>query len=153
MHNNRGLFLVHIVASLLNVFVTAGMFPTINKPTRTTNTSSTIIDNIYITGKNINTCFSAILYSYISDHNPILTCFGNKVKCTRKPLTFTTRPMNEHVIARISDDLRSVNWDYLKMLNTNDAYESLTNKLNNLIHKYSSEKTVVIPYNKIIKEP
>ena len=39
------------VASLFNTFVAAGMFPTISKPTQTTNTSSTIIDNIYINGK------------------------------------------------------------------------------------------------------
>ena len=141
------------VASLLDIFVTAGMFPTISKPTRTTNTSSTIIDNIYIKGKNVNTCFSAILYSYISDHNPILTCFGNNMKRTRKPLTFTTRPMNESVIASISNDLHSVDWDYLKMLNVNEAYESLSNKLNHLIQTHSPEKTVVITFNKIIQEP
>ena len=141
------------VESLLNTFVTSGMFPTINKPTRTTNTSSTIIDNIYIKGKALNTCFAAILYSHISDHNPIMTCFGSKVKCTRKPLTFTTRPIHEHGISLITNDLVSIDWNYLKMLNANEAYESFTNKLNGIIETHCPQKTVVIPFNKIIKEP
>lgn len=103
--------------------------------------------------KNTNQCFSAILYSYISDHNPILTCFGNKVKCTRKPLTFTTRPMNEGVMTLIINELHSMDWQFLNTLNVNEAYVSFIEKLNSLIKKHSPEKTVVIPYNKVIKEP
>ena len=52
--------------------MTASLVPTIIHPTRITNHSATLIDNIF---SNIPHIGSGIFYSDISDHLPIFTIF------------------------------------------------------------------------------
>ena len=140
-------------ALLLSTFIMAGMVPTITKPTRITHTSTTLIDNIYVKSNKLNPVFSSVLYSDISDHLPILTCFGEDTKKKRTPLVFKTKIMNDTVMSQITNELNSIDWTYLHELDTNAAYSSYTTKLNATINKFSVEKTIKIPYKKIIREP
>ena len=57
------------------------MLPIINKPTRVTASSATIIDNIYITDNNPNT-FQGLLCTDISDHLPIFYIIKKKSSCS-----------------------------------------------------------------------
>ena len=138
---------------LLDTFIMAGMVPTITKPTRITHTSTTLIDNIYVKSNQLSPVFSSVLHSEISDHLPILTCFGNEINGKRVPLEFKIKPMNDNVLSNITSELKSMNWTYLNELDTNEAYKSFSNKLNATINKFSIEKTVKIPYKRIIREP
>ena len=54
----------------LNTLLSNGLWPTINKPTRIADESSTLIDNIFSNVMNGN-IKSAVIYSDISDHLPI----------------------------------------------------------------------------------
>ena len=56
--------------SLLNVLFPNGFYPRINRPTRITNTSATLIDNIFI-NTHSNNIKSGIWLADISDHFPI----------------------------------------------------------------------------------
>ena len=47
------------------------LFPTINKPTRITATTATLIDNIFAPSSVITNCLSGILMWDISDHFPV----------------------------------------------------------------------------------
>ena len=140
-------------STLLNTFIMAGMIPTITKPTRITHTSTTLIDNIYVKSKQLSPIFSSVLHSVMSDHFPVLTCFGSEQKKNKSPLEFKIKPMNDDIITKIIVELNSLNWTYLNELDTNEAYSSFTTKLNDVINKYSLEKTVKIPYKRIAREP
>ena len=48
-------------------------FPLINKPTRLTETSATLIDNIFCNSIDKSKCFNEIIYTDVSDHFPIFT--------------------------------------------------------------------------------
>ncbi len=62
---------VHSFTSqLLDIFMTNGLAPCITRPTRLTNTSATLIDNIDISAEYCNSCSSGIMISDISDHFP-----------------------------------------------------------------------------------
>ena len=72
--------------ALLDIFLTAGLIPMINKPTRVVHTTATLIDNIYT---NINTIQhtdrkAAILITDISDHYPVLITYRNNTKYDKK---------------------------------------------------------------------
>ncbi|KAK2161796.1 hypothetical protein LSH36_109g00019, partial [Paralvinella palmiformis] len=60
----------------LDTFVTNGFLPTITKPTRFKHTTTTLIDNIYISAKRRSNLHSAILTIDILDHLPVITNVG-----------------------------------------------------------------------------
>ena len=56
------------------------MYPLINRPSRITKTSATLIDNIF--SNDIKTCVtSGLLISDISDHLPVFCCYNNSLSC------------------------------------------------------------------------
>ena len=62
----------------LDINYSNGILPVILKPTRITHETATLIDNFYTS--DISHYESAIILSDISDHLPILICFGQKPK-------------------------------------------------------------------------
>ena len=96
------------IEDLLSIFLTNGLVPTITKPTRITHTSATLIDNIYISLKNKNNVKSAILCSYISDHLPVISCFGNnKPKNKNKQVLIKKRLLTKQTTQIIADTIRN----------------------------------------------
>ena len=76
---------------LLNTFSSYALYPCINKPTRITATSATLIDNTFSNTLNQSNN-SGILYHDVSDHLPIFTISTQLVFKTRyKPIGITYR--------------------------------------------------------------
>ena len=65
---------------LFEIFFSAGLVPTITRPTRITHETATLIDNLYVSGKSIVNLHSGILVADISDHFPVLVFIGNSSK-------------------------------------------------------------------------
>ena len=61
----------------LDYNIDMNMLPTINKPTRITDSSATLIDNIFISGRLQEDYGSGIIISDMSDHLPILVRLNN----------------------------------------------------------------------------
>ena len=55
-------------SDLLNVFFTAGILPTVSRPTRITHTSATVIDNLYIKSQDYGNIHSRIIMSDINQN-------------------------------------------------------------------------------------
>ena len=59
------------ISELMDIFLNAGLLPTITKPTRKTHSTATLINNIYIkTSKEIKLA-SEIILNNLSDHLPV----------------------------------------------------------------------------------
>ena len=139
---------------LLNTFITNGLIPTITKPTRITHTSSTLIDNIYISINNKVHIKSGILCEYISDHFPIIACVGSTKREKRpKPLRITKRQLNETSIQLIGDKIRNTNWNCLSYTDINDSYTKFSDTLSSIIDSVAPEKTTTIPASRVIRNP
>jgi len=138
---------------LLNLFVSIGMLPTINKPTRITHTSATLIDNIYITGKDYDQFTSGIILNDMSDHLPIFTFFGKQKRKEKVPLNFTYRPLDDERIFKIQRQLHQMDWSQLDNLPINNAFESFTNILLKTLDTFAPLKDVTIPHKNIIRDP
>ena len=64
-------------SDFINDMYSKSMFPLINKPTRITKYSATLIDNIYTNNMTDRHGFKqGILYTDISDHLPVYHCLG-----------------------------------------------------------------------------
>ena len=67
----------------INLLFSCNLFPLISKPIRITNTSTTLIDNIYVTN-NLTATHANILYAEILDHFPIYAIFPLSINTPRE---------------------------------------------------------------------
>ena len=107
--------------------------PCINKPTRVTRRSCTLIDNIFCNTiaedtKNV----SGILYNDVSDHFPVFHIdYTNHFDNSRK--TYKNRAYTSENIQRFSDVMQDKNWHHIMDINdTQTAYSTFHNELNDV---------------------
>ena len=84
-----------------------GMFPQINRPSRITEYSATLIDNIF-TNDIASYKVNGLLISDVSDHLPIFSIIKNYV-AERKYVT--KRQLNSVAIDKLKADLLNVDWN------------------------------------------
>ena len=115
-HNNTKHF--------LDTMYSLGLYPLIDKPTRITDNSTTLIDNIFTNELRFNLT-SGIMYNDISDHLPIFAlCEYNISRYNVKEFQFI-RKMNEDTMASFSNEPILQTWEnVLKTDDVNQAYDS-----------------------------
>ena len=85
----------------------------INRPTRNTQTSATLIDNIFTNDMNINEGkVSGVLTTAITDHYPIFHIIKNDKSLNEEEYIWTRKCNNENR-ERFITSIRAVNWDDL----------------------------------------
>ena len=110
----------------LDLILDSGLWPVITRPTRITQRSATLIDNIYIS-KNLQRKFdSAILVDDISDHLPLVALLRQTKITDMSPIEFMSHRLNNTKISRIHLKLRTTDWNGL--LNSDDINDN-TNRL------------------------
>ena len=116
--------------------ITNGFSPKITLPTRVTNNSANLIDNIFYKGHDDDT-ISGIIKSTISDHYPMFTLINyRKPKTTID--TIKTRPINNSNINTFLHDLNKEDWSNLLSLpssQVNEKYNQFITKYSNLFNK------------------
>ena len=101
------------VQEFKNIFAANYCFPLINKPTRLTSTSSSLIDNIYSTIPALaNGCDSGILEISISDHYGIFTVDKNTTILEEKTPTKKRSFCNKNIV-NFCQALRRESWDFV----------------------------------------
>jgi hypothetical protein len=145
-HNNT--------ADLLNIFFACGLVPCITKPTRITHTTATLIDNLYVKPQRESKLHSGIILYELADHLPVFVFSGKESASKSKdPLTFKHRQLNANVMEKIKSNLDGLDWDFLYHMDIDSAYSTFSAKLKNTINHFAPEKTVVIPYKLVIRDP
>jgi hypothetical protein len=145
-HNNT--------SELFNVFITNSLIPLITRPTRVTDHTATLIDNIYTTLETDEQVYSGIILTKtLSDHYPVFSLIGETPKIKTKPLKLENRDFSENNIRNLQNALRDKDWDYLNNLDTEEAFNSFTSILNELIDEKTPIKYVTIPAKWVIKDP
>ena len=140
--------------SFLEFNLDSDLMPTITRPTRVTQKSATLIDNVFISKKLQNNFASSILIDDISDHFPSIVFLRNQKICKKEPLKVRTREINDSKIAELKSKLDSVNWeDRLRELNADDSFNSFHTLLVETVETVLPEKTKTIKYNKVIRDP
>lgn len=99
-------------------------YPLISKPTRITNHSATLIDNIFTNELETNVK-SGILITDISDHFGIFSISNSHSESLSKPSVKLKRKFSEHNISNFSKSLSECNWDSLQQSSSpEESYNS-----------------------------
>ena len=137
----------------LEVNLDKGLYPCINKPTRVTNTSATLIDNIFIDCKLLGRHSSRIKIYDISDHLPTILILDHLVLKTNETIKIQCRDMRECTLNKISTELSGITWETVITENVNDSFNEFHNVLCNIIDRLSPLKTKIVNIAKYWKEP
>ena len=91
--------------------MSSGFHPKITLPTRITDTSNTLIDNI-LTNVYDDKHVSGILINKISDHQPIFTCNNKATPLCKESKYIQIETKHERSLSRFLDDLQVI-WSNL----------------------------------------
>jgi hypothetical protein len=136
----------------LNTLNALALLPLISKPTRITEETATLIDNIFIT--NPHNYNSGIIISDISDHLPIFVTLHNIIndETSHENRQIKYRLINDVGIRNLNDMLNQ--YDFSEIINTNDC-DLAIKQLNLIVDKcYTSccpLKTKTISHKDITK--
>jgi hypothetical protein len=131
------------VSAFVNIMSSHYLFPCIHNPTRVTDVTSTLLDNIF-TNTVKHEIRSAIIYSDISDHYPVAIhvsrqTLNNKAKYSKKPVNSRLYPIT--AINAFNSELASMSWEstYEIVLKDNDpnrAYNCFFNLYKDAFDKH-----------------
>ena len=115
----------HATKYILDTMYSVGLYPLIDRPSRITNHSSTLIDNIFTNAKEYNNV-SGLLVNDITDHLPIFAfCDYPNPKRQEKKLYTKKRVINQNTIDLLADKLSEVDRDNVLNLSEVDlAYNA-----------------------------
>jgi hypothetical protein len=141
-----------------NNLLSHSFLPTIHNPTRISDSSATLIDNIFI-NKTQFTYDSAIIYNDISDHFPIaihlenLTVKRKQIQPNRKTRSFDLNSLERFKVA-----LDSFNWTEIDILteekkDPSGAYEYFHTRYTALFNSCFPEKTFKLSYKHTPRQP
>lgn len=110
----------------------------VNKPTRLTKSSNTIIDHIY---SNLNNVVgTGVIELNISDHFPTYVII-KKQKVKHKKTFFTCRVMKNYSDQKLGEELERIDWsDFYALETPADCWELMYRKLLVVLNKLCPEK-------------
>ena len=116
----------------LNLMYSNVLLPLINRPTRVTCNTATLIDNI-ITNVLDNNCISGIYPTDISDHFPVFhISYSQKHIVTSNPPR-NVRLINNTTLSKFKSKIETTNWvDILNMNNVQEVYDKFIQTLTNI---------------------
>ena len=146
-------FNVHApTGEFINTMMSHSYFPLITYPTRISDSSATLIDNIFV-NTNKFPCKSAIIYNDISDHLPVVAHVEvNFKKNFKLPTTFVKRCINNESLALFNLHLQHNGvWDevYQSLHNSSDpsaAYDCFFKIYNNVFNIYFPQRELKLSH-------
>ena len=119
----------------LNLMLSKSFVPAITKPTRITDTTASLIDNIFVSGTPI--AESGIIVNDISDHFPVFTMLPNITRdhYKEKDRFIGKRDFSETNVNRLREALESTDWS--DIYNSGDVNYSFDKFMEVLLYYYN----------------
>ena len=125
----------------------------INIPTRITESTSTLVDNIFRNNSN-DALLSDIFYVDISDHFPVFSIPSCKASAKNKSKLTTFRKITPSGQGTFKNDIANIEWlDVLQANNSNIAYDLFITKLKTIYERYFPLSKVKIKCKKTKHKP
>lgn len=129
----------------LELMYSFSFFPMINRPTRVTNLSATLIDNIWINELN-EKLTSGIFYTDITDHFPMFSINYN-YKIEKKNSFLNKRVYSNENKEKFKNEISSINWaTVLELDNAQEAFTLFYDKYRAIYDKYFPIHEVKLGY-------
>ena len=130
------------------------LLPCITMPTRVTNKSATLIDNLLISRKLQYSFEPYIILDDLSDHLACLLILKDQQKSLRGSETKVIRNLSSDKIACINSKLTEIDWPTeLSNLMTEESFDYFHSILTRTIDEISPEKTVTVKRKQTPKDP
>ena len=141
-HNNTQEFLENCVEM--------NLLPCITKPTRITNSSTTLIDNIFINIGLRDASMSWIIIEDSSDHFPCLTSIPNLCPDHLVDQYVHKRKFTDKVYTQLECSLNQIGWqELLEHQSCDDSFNTFHDILLSRIDEYAPEKLVKIGHKSV----
>ena len=129
-----------------NIFFSHHLFPLINKPTRETKHTATVIDNIFCNATSpLDICDLGILRPYISDHHGIF-CVMNSEKSRDIKQSYVKRNFTKKSIKEFIRCINRKIWDVIYHCDIQTAFTRFQDVFNLNFEKCFPKKTYMINY-------
>ena len=138
----------------LNMLLDRHLFPTITRPSRITQTSATLIDNIFISAKFQQNYDSGLLVTDTSDHLPIMCLLKQTRIVDKTPLTFKSRSLTDEKLNIVKNKLYLEDW--YGLLNKSDVDENfnlLNDKISSTLDEVAPVRTITVSARRRFIEP
>ena len=101
-----------LTSDFVNAMFSMSFIPLVNRPTRVTDSSATIIDNIFTNTVHMDICITGILPTDITDHFPVFHLVNHHIAEKQQPEQHRTyRVLNEESISKCTSILEHTCWD------------------------------------------
>ena len=115
-----------------------GMIPTITRPTRITNSTATLIDNIMVSQNNCGNYVASILIEDMSDHLPTICVINSFTANIKKPLKIQCRDTRHKNLKALLLELNEHDWtpqltNTSPSVNMEEVHTILTSKIDKCI--------------------
>ena len=127
------------VSNFLDIFGSFSLLPQIIFPTRVTNSSKTLIDNIFFDSSNSKTCSGNLTWN-ISDHYPQFLMIKNIYPNKKIKHNIHQRNWNKFDQTEFVLDFLNINWYStleLGQKNVDVSFQNFYNEINNLTNKHA----------------
>ena len=135
-----------IVRDFFNLIFQNGIFPLINRPTRVTKSSATIIDHVLTNTIIDSEVQSGIIKTDISDHFAVFALMRTSLVQPYLKKTSIKRDVNEDSIKYFNSILNSVDWDLITQTTTPDS------SYNIFLDKFIKLYDIAFPERKVEKK-
>ena len=100
-----------LTTDFVNAMFSMSFIPLVNRPTRVTDSSATIIDNIFTNTVHMDKCVTGILPTDITDHFPVFHLVNHQIVEKHPEQHRTYRVLNEESISKCTSILEHTCWD------------------------------------------
>ena len=138
----------------LDMLINNGLLLAITHPTRITQQSATLIDNIFISEVLQCNFDSAILIHDMSDHLPKIALMKQTKITDKNPIEFQSRLLNPEHIKNISQKLQDIDWiGHLNSESCDTNFNTFCNLLHRTMNMEAPLKCVRISAKRKFSEP
>ena len=129
----------------LDTLIKDELLPTITRPSKITQTSATLIDNIFVSNNLYKNFDSALLLEDLSDHLPVMALLKQTKLSSKEPLTFETRNLSEHKLNVVKNKLYGIDWIILLDSDScSENFDIFSAKVNKILDTVAPIKEVRI---------
>ena len=133
--------------------VNYGLMPTINRPTRITRTSATLIDNIFVSENFLGKYYSSIIIDDLSDHLPCVTILENEVQIKKSKKKVTSRDLRPKHVESLKSDISKLLYTNDITQDTNQYFKNFHDDLCKIIEQNCPIRTRMVPCHKFRSLP
>ena len=110
-------------SKFLDMNIDKELTPCITKPTRVTNKTASLIDNILLSNKLHYNYTPYVVADDLSDHCPTLLILHNIQKCKKDKIKISKRRIDTPAVNQIKVNLDSVDWTCLDNMTVDEAFD------------------------------